>query len=71
MLKDVKKWYSNIAILRQKHKLLVVTRDNAGENKSQEVVDLLESMKYYGTAHEQWQNGLPQQSIPSSCYQEQ
>ena len=39
MLKVVKKWYSNIVILRQKHKLLVVMRDNAGENKSQEVVD--------------------------------
>ena len=28
MLKIVKKWYSDIAILRQKHKLLVVMRDN-------------------------------------------
>ena len=33
ILKIVKKWYSDIAILRQKHKLLVVMRDNAGENK--------------------------------------
>ena len=33
MLKVVKKWYSDIAILRQKHKLLVVMRDNVGENK--------------------------------------
>ena len=33
MLKIVKKWYSDIAILRQKHKLLVVMRDAAGENK--------------------------------------
>ena len=32
MLKVVKKWYSYIAILRQKHKLLVVMRDNAGES---------------------------------------
>ncbi len=30
MLKVVKKWYSDIANLRQKHKLLVVMRDNAG-----------------------------------------
>ena len=56
MLKVVKKWYSDIAILRQKHKLLVVMRDNAGENKSQEVVGFFKSMgvkKYYSTAHEQ------------------
>ncbi len=33
MLKVVKKWYSDIANLRQKNKLLVVMRDNAGENK--------------------------------------
>jgi hypothetical protein len=36
MLKVVKKWYRDIAVLRQKHTLLVVMRDNAGENKSQE-----------------------------------
>jgi hypothetical protein len=50
-------------VLRQKHKLLVVMRDYAGENKSQEIVDFFESMgikNYYSTAHEQWQNGLPE-----------
>ena len=68
MLKIVKKWYSDIAILGQKHKLLVVMRDNAGENKSQEVVDFFESMRvknYYSTSHEQWQNGLPEAAINS------
>ncbi len=30
MLKVAKKWYSDIAVLRQMHKLLVVMRDNAG-----------------------------------------
>ena len=68
MLKVVKKWYSDIAILRQKHKLLVVMRDNAGENISQEVVDFFESMgvkNYYSTSHEQWQNGLPESAINS------
>jgi len=68
MLKVVKKWYSDIADLRQKHKLLVVMRDNAGENKSQEVVDFFESMgvkNYYSTSHEQWQNGLPESAINS------
>ena len=68
ILKVVKKWYSDIGILRQKQKLLVVmpVRDNAGENKSQEVVDFFESMgvkNYYSTAHEQWQNGLPEAAI--------
>ncbi len=68
MLKVVKKWYSNIVILRQKHKLLVVMRDIAGEYKSQEIVDFFESMgikNYYSTAHEQWQNGLPASAINS------
>ncbi len=68
MLKVVKKWYSDIADLRQKHKLLVVMRDNAGENKSQEVVDFFESMgvkNYYSTSHEQWQNGLLESAINS------
>ena len=51
MLKIVKKWYSNIAILRQKHKLLVVMRDNTGEDKSQEVVDLLQ---YFTRAMAEW-----------------
>ncbi len=43
-------------------------RDNAGENKSQEVVDFFESMgvkNYYSTMHEQWQNGLPECAINS------
>ena len=68
MLKAVKKWYSDIAALQHKHLLLVVMRDNAGENKSQEVVDFFESMgvkNYYSTAHEQWQNGLPEAAINS------
>ncbi len=43
-------------------------RDNAGENKSQEIVDIFESTgikNYYSTAHEQWQNGLPEAAINS------
>jgi len=31
----VKQWYSDIAELRQKHNLVIVMRDNAGEGKSQ------------------------------------
>ena len=35
MLKIVKKWYSDIAILRQKHKLLVVMREYQGQHVCQ------------------------------------
>ena len=54
-------WYSDIADLRQKHKLVVVMCDNAGENKSQEIIEFFESMGVknpFSTANEQWQNGL-------------
>jgi hypothetical protein len=66
MLKVVKKWFSDIADLRQKHKLVVVMRDNAGENKSQEIIDFFEFVRvknYFSTAHEQWQNGLAESAI--------
>ena len=55
MLKAVKKWFSDIADLRQKHKLVIVMRDNAGEYKSQEIIDFFESVgvkNYFSTAHE-------------------
>ncbi len=66
MLKVVKKWFSDIADLRQKHKLVIVMLDNAGENKSQEIIDFFESVgveNYFSTAHEQWQNGLAEAAI--------
>jgi hypothetical protein len=44
MLKVVKKWFSDIADLRQKHKLVIVMQDNAGENKSEEIIDSFESV---------------------------
>jgi hypothetical protein len=34
MIKVVRQWYSNVADLQAKHKLVVFVRDNAGENKS-------------------------------------
>jgi hypothetical protein len=34
MKKVIKKWYSNIADIRQKYDLIVVMKDNAGERKS-------------------------------------
>ncbi len=56
MLKVAKKWFSDIADLRQKHKLVIVMLDNAGKNKSQEIIDFFESVEvknYFSTAHEQ------------------
>ena len=42
MINVVKRWYSYIADfkLRTKHRLVVVVRNNAGENKSLEVKEL-------------------------------
>ena len=68
MLKVVKKWFSDIADLRQKHRLVIVMRANAGENRSQEIIDFFESVgvkNYFSTAHEQWQNGLAKAAINS------
>ncbi len=68
MLKVVKKWFSDIADLRQKHKLVIVMRDNADENQSQEIIDFFESVgvkNYFSTAHEQWQKGLAESAINS------
>ncbi len=41
-IKVVKQWYSDIAHLRAKHKLVVFVRDNAGENKSRDIKDFFE-----------------------------
>jgi hypothetical protein len=68
MSRIVKRWYSDIADLGQKHQLVVVMRDNAGENKSQEIIELFESVgvkNYFSTAHEQWHNGLAEAAINS------
>ena len=57
MLQVVKRWYSDIADLRQKHTLVVVMRDNAGENKSKEIMELFFSVgvrNHFSTSHEQW-----------------
>ena len=68
MLKITKKWYSDIAELRQKYSLVVFMRDNAGENKSQEIIDFIESIgatNRFSTSYEQWQNGLAESAINS------
>ncbi len=41
-------------------------RDNAGKNKSHEIIDSFKSVglkHYFSTAHEQWQNGLAEAAI--------
>ncbi len=41
MLKVTKKWYADIADLLQKYQLVVFMRDNAGENKSQGIINFI------------------------------
>ena len=56
ILKAIKRWYSDIAELREMHKLLVVMRDNAGENRSREIIEFFESKgirSYFSTPYEQ------------------
>ncbi len=43
MLKVIKTWYSDIADIRQKNDLVVVMRDNAGEKKSHEMMESIQS----------------------------
>ena len=38
-----KKWHSYTAQLRQKSKLITIMRDNAGENSSHEIEELIQS----------------------------
>ena len=38
-----KRWYAYIANLRAKHKLVVLMRDSAGEYKSEEIMQFLNS----------------------------
>ncbi len=69
MLKVIKKWYSDIADIRQKHDLVVVTtqRDNAGErnrmkqwsSSDQRVHEIISAW------HTRWKNGLAEAAINS------
>ncbi len=68
ILKAIRKWYSDIAELRDMRNLLVVMRDNAGENRSREIIEFFESRgirSYFSTPYEQWQNGQGESSINS------
>ena len=66
MINVVRRWYNNIADLRTKHRLVVIVRDNAGENKSQGVKEFFESkgiQNHFSTAREQGQNGPAEATI--------
>jgi hypothetical protein len=68
MLEVIKKWYADIADLRQTYQVVCVMRDNAGENRSNEVFEFLNShgiRSYFSDAYEQWQNGSAESSIDS------
>ena len=56
MLQVVKPWYGDIADLGQKHTLVVVMRDSAGENKSKEIREFFDSVgarNHFSTSYEQ------------------
>ena len=63
MLKVVKKWYSDIQTEVLDDNLLVVMRDNAGENKSQEILYLFELMEINALAMAEWTTRNTTQSI--------
>ncbi len=68
MFKVIKKWYSDIADIGHKHDLVVVMRENAGENKSQKIMEFIQSTgarNHFSTSYEQWQNGLAEAAINS------
>ena len=54
-----KRWFAEIANLREKYPLLMVMRDNGGENTSKELNDFFTEngvKNYFSTPYEQWQN---------------
>ena len=47
---------------------VVVVRNNAGENKSKEIMEIFDSVglrNHFSTAHEQWQNVLAEAVLSS------
>ena len=63
-----KRWFAEVADLRAKYPLLVLVRDNSGENSSKDINDFFteNSVKnYFSTPYEQWQNGLAEASVGS------
>ena len=66
LLTALKKRYGYIAPLTVNNKLVTLMRDNAGENRSQEVEDLIQSLHVqsrYSTPYEHWQDGQAETAI--------
>ena len=64
----VRRWISDIADIRDRHRLEIIIRDNASELRSKDLTDYLEGLgmkNYFSAAYEQWQNGLAESSIKS------
>jgi len=63
-----KRWVAETADIQKDHPILVVVRDNAGENTSKELNDYFTERgikNYFSTPYEQWQNGLAEASVNS------
>ena len=55
MINVVKQWYSDIADLRAKHRLVVFVRDNAGKNQFRDIKGFFESVRvrnHFSSANE-------------------
>jgi hypothetical protein len=68
VIKALREWYSDIADLRTKHKLVVLMLDHASEYKSEEMMQFLESRgisSHFSTLKEQWQNSAAESTINS------
>ena len=62
----LKKWHCDVAPIRAKHPLITLMRDNAGENRSQDIEDFIQSIHVqsrYSAPYEQWQDGQPETAI--------
>ena len=63
-----KRWVAETADIQKDHPILVVVRDNAGENTSKELNDYFTERgikNYFSTPYEQWENGLAEASVNS------
>ncbi len=61
-------WYSDIAHLQTKEKLVVLILDNTSDYKSEEMMQFLESKLiriHFSTPKEKWQNGAVESTINS------
>ncbi len=68
MLKVTNKWHSEIADLRQKYYRVTFMRDIACENKSQEIINFIESVggeNWLSTPYQQLANGHAESAINS------